>query len=52
MSPSDRVAQIYPQAPGSLFVFYDSQVYGGSILTHFHAGIIIQFNSILYLITC
>jgi hypothetical protein len=34
MSPSDRVAQLYPQAPGSLFVaFYDSQVYGGGILT-------------------
>jgi hypothetical protein len=27
MSPSDRVAQLYPQAPGSLFVaFYVSQV--------------------------
>jgi hypothetical protein len=26
MSPSDRVAQLYPQAPVSLFVaFYDSQ---------------------------
>jgi hypothetical protein len=30
MSPSDRVAQLYPQAPGSLFVaFYDSQGYAG-----------------------
>jgi hypothetical protein len=26
LSPSDRVAQLYPQAPGSLFIaFYDSQ---------------------------
>jgi hypothetical protein len=26
MSPMDRVAQLYPQAPGSLFVaFYNSQ---------------------------
>jgi hypothetical protein len=30
MSPSDRMAQLYPQAPGSLFVaFYDSQGEGG-----------------------
>jgi hypothetical protein len=30
MSPSDRVAQLYPQPPGSFFVtFYDSQGYGG-----------------------
>jgi hypothetical protein len=30
MSPSDRVALLYPQAPGSLFVaFYDSQGYDG-----------------------
>jgi hypothetical protein len=37
MSPSDRVAQLYPQAPGSLFVaFCDSQGYGGSILTRLH----------------
>jgi hypothetical protein len=34
MSSSDRVAQLYPQALGSLFVaFYDSQGYGGGILT-------------------
>jgi hypothetical protein len=34
MFPSDRVAQLYPQAPGSLFVaFYDWQGYGGGILT-------------------
>jgi hypothetical protein len=31
------VAQLYPQALGSLFVaFYDSQGYGGGILTRRH----------------
>jgi hypothetical protein len=36
-SPSDRVAQLCPQAPGSLFVaFYDSHGYGGGILTRLH----------------
>jgi hypothetical protein len=39
MSPSDRVAQLYPQAPGYLFVaFYDSQGYGGGILIRLHTG--------------
>jgi hypothetical protein len=39
MSPSDRVAQIYIQAPGSLFVaFYHTQGYGGGILTRLHTG--------------
>jgi hypothetical protein len=38
MSPSNRVAQLYPQAPGSLFVSsYDSQDYGADILTRLHA---------------
>jgi hypothetical protein len=37
MSPSDRVVQLYSQAPGSLFiVFYDSQGYGGGIVTCLH----------------
>jgi hypothetical protein len=37
MSPSHRVAQLYPQAPGSVFVaYYDLQGCGGSILTHLH----------------
>jgi hypothetical protein len=37
--PRDRVAQLYPQAPSSLFVtFYDSQGYGGDILIKFHTG--------------
>jgi hypothetical protein len=32
MFPSDRVAQLYPQTQGSLFVaFYDSLGYGGGI---------------------
>jgi hypothetical protein len=36
MSPSDRVAQLYPQAPCSVFVaFYDSQGYGGGNLVSF-----------------
>jgi hypothetical protein len=40
MSLSDRVAQLYSQAPGSFFVaFYDSQGYGGAILTFLHTEI-------------
>jgi hypothetical protein len=39
MSPSDRVDQLYPQAPGYLFVaFCDSQGYGGGILTLLHTA--------------
>jgi hypothetical protein len=38
MSPSDRVAQLYPKASGSLFVTYDLQGYSGSILTRHHSG--------------
>jgi hypothetical protein len=39
MSPSDRVAQLYPQAPGSLSVAcYHSQGYGGGILTRLLMG--------------
>jgi hypothetical protein len=37
MSPSDRVTQLYPQAPGSLFSpSCDSQGYGGRVLTRLH----------------
>jgi hypothetical protein len=37
MSPSERVAQLYPEALGSLFIaFYDSQGYGESTVTHLH----------------
>jgi hypothetical protein len=40
MSPSDRVAQLYSQAPGSLFVaFYDSQGYGEGNLIRLNTGI-------------
>jgi hypothetical protein len=39
ISPSDRVAQLYPQALGSLFVAsYDSQGYGGGIRILLHTG--------------
>jgi hypothetical protein len=39
MSPRNRLAQLYPQALGSLFVSsYDSQGCGGGILTHLHTG--------------
>jgi hypothetical protein len=38
----NRVAELYPQAAGSLFVaFYDSQGYGGGIRTRLHMG---KFN--------
>jgi hypothetical protein len=33
------VAQLYPQAPGSVFVaYYDSQGYSGGIRTRLHMG--------------
>jgi hypothetical protein len=39
VSPSDSLAHVYIQAPGSLFVaFYDSQGYDGGILSHLHVG--------------
>jgi hypothetical protein len=39
ISPRSKVAQLQPQALGSLFVSsYDSQGYGGGIRTRFHAG--------------
>jgi hypothetical protein len=38
-SSSDRVVQLYSQAPGFLFVpFYYSKGYGGSILARLHKG--------------
>jgi hypothetical protein len=38
--PSDRVGQLYPQAPGSLFVaFYVSLGYAGSVLTCLHMAL-------------
>jgi hypothetical protein len=39
ISPRNRVAQLYSQALGSLFVAsYESQGYCGGIQTHLHAG--------------
>jgi hypothetical protein len=37
ISPRNRVAQLHPQALGSLFVAsYDSQGYGGGVQTRLH----------------
>jgi hypothetical protein len=39
MSPRNRVALWYPQAPDSIFItFYGSQNCGGAILTRLHIG--------------
>jgi hypothetical protein len=39
ISPRNRVARLYPQAPGSRFVAsYDSQGYGGGTRLHLHTG--------------
>jgi hypothetical protein len=39
ISPKNRVAQIYPQELGSLFIAsYDSQGYGGGIRTRLNTG--------------
>jgi hypothetical protein len=49
ISPRNKVAQLYPQTQGSLYVLsYDSQGFGGGILTHLHAG---QFFK-LWLVLC
>jgi hypothetical protein len=38
--PRKRVARLYPQVLGSLFVaFYHSKRYGGGIRTRLHAGL-------------
>jgi hypothetical protein len=43
ISPRKRVAQLYPQAPGSLFVAsYYSQGYGGGFGPRLHMGFIPQ----------
>jgi hypothetical protein len=40
ISPMNRVAQLYPQALGSLFVAsYDSQGCGGGVRTRLHTGV-------------
>jgi hypothetical protein len=47
MPPSNKAAQSYSQAPGSLFVaFYNPQVYGGGILTRLHTGALNTVNVI------
>jgi hypothetical protein len=45
ISPRNRVAQLYPRALGSIFVAsYDSQGYGGGILTRLHTGLQTKWN--------
>jgi hypothetical protein len=40
ISPRNRVARLYPQALGSIFVAsYDAQGYGGGIRTRLHMGL-------------
>jgi hypothetical protein len=47
MSPSDRVAQLYIQTLGSLFItFYNTQGYSGGVLTHLHMGCVYYEQSI------
>jgi hypothetical protein len=42
ISPRNRVAQLYPQALGSLFVAsYNSQGYGGGIRPCLHTGLVV-----------
>jgi hypothetical protein len=49
MFPSDKVAQLYPQAPGFLFVaFYASQGYGGGFLTLLRTETILLYTMINY----
>jgi hypothetical protein len=51
MSPNDRVAQLYPQALGSIFpAFWDSQSYGGNIQTRLIWGIYIKTHNVAYLL--
>jgi hypothetical protein len=40
MNNSDRIAQLFPKPPHSLFIpFFDLQGYDGDIKTHLHTGI-------------
>jgi hypothetical protein len=42
ISHRNRVARLYPQTPGSLFIAsYDSQGYGGGIRTRLHTVLVI-----------
>jgi hypothetical protein len=48
ISPRHKVAQLYLQALGSLFISsYDSQGYGGGIRTRLHMGLSIIFSQLL-----
>jgi hypothetical protein len=48
--PRNRIAQLYPQALGSLFVAsYDSQGYGGGIGPRLHTGCIALKSKQCYL---
>jgi hypothetical protein len=51
ISPRNRVAQLHPQALGSLFVAsYDSQGYGGGIRPRLHTGLFVVRITIYILI--
>jgi hypothetical protein len=44
ISPRDRVAQLYPEAMGSIFVVsYDSQGYDKGIRPRLHTGLLLSF---------
>jgi hypothetical protein len=50
ISPRNRMARLYPQAMGSLFVAsYDSQGYGGGIRLRLHTGLCRSVVSVLLL---
>jgi hypothetical protein len=49
ISPRNRVARLYPQALGSLFVaFYDSHGYGGGIRPRLHTGYFNAYKSFVF----
>jgi hypothetical protein len=50
ISPRNRVAQLYHRALGSLFVAsYDSQGYGGDVLTRLHTGYTVRRSTFFYM---
>jgi hypothetical protein len=51
MYPSDRVAQLHPESPGSPFIaFNDLQGYGGDILIRLHTGQIYHQRCINFIV--
>jgi hypothetical protein len=49
MTPSDRVARLYPQAAGSLLApYYDTQGYAGGNLTRPHTRLIWDYRKNLH----